>query len=64
MNERNQHEAMDSMLGASFELVPIESKRVDHSRMAWSDIAEFLRAPKAARYPAPEEFAQTRFGPL
>lgn len=61
--EHEQDQWMDSMCDAPMELVPMDRK-VDHSRMAWGSIAEFLRAPKAARYPRPEDFANNRFGPL
>lgn len=61
--DKDQDAWMDSTMGAPLELVPMDTK-VDHSRMAWCSIAEFLRAPKAARYPRPEDFAENRFGPL
>lgn len=68
-SDKDQDAWMDSMCDG-LELVPMQRgdecvhplKKVDHP--SWGSIAEFLRAPKAAKYPKPEDFAENRFGPL
>lgn len=64
-SDKDQDAWMDSMCDG-LELMPVvDTTKVDHRRNgAWQDIAEFLRAPKAAKYPKPEDFAENRFGPL